>query len=375
MKYNKLEINSFPFYEWILDGYLYFLVLESNGESKLSSFSGIDFSLTCRRDIRCNVFFPWEMEMYYYHTDDNIVKKINLNTFKISESRSKLIPKYSWGDLVCYFNLTNGIYEIINYNGEKVYGFEIKHPISVCYGIFGIYELYNAHKQNNWVRCIFPNRGEEKWRADFSWKINRLEQFEELLVLDYHAYETIRSDEGYEGQIDWHNPKRYSIVIDSKTGTEMWRSPIGFQKMDKRNGVLVTGTIDEFDSRTGSITAESVIEIDIKTGKVLTKVAVKPVDRLGYYLHFVDKEGIYYTNHYGSFGKISKQNGDVLWEFDLLDEKGVKRKVSNWLLLGNGKLVLQAMPNHPNGNLMCIFDPTENMGFSNIKDGIRKNDE
>ena len=85
-----------------------------------------------------------------------------------------------------------------------------------------------------------------------------------------------------------------------------------------------------------------------------------------------DKIGILYTTHQGSFGKVSKTTGTILWEFDLIDPQGPKRKLSDWLLLGNGNLVLQAMPNHPNGDLTCIFNPEENIAFSKIKDGQRR---
>jgi len=29
------------------------------------------------------------------------------------------------------------------------------------------------------------------------------------------------------------------------------------------------------------------------------------------------------------------------------------------------------MPNHPNGDFTCIFNPEENLEYSKVKDGIR----
>ncbi|SMG52298.1 hypothetical protein SAMN05661096_03909 [Marivirga sericea] len=212
-------------------------------------------------------------------------------------------------------------------------------------------------KQNNWLKCIEPSTGNEKWRLDFEWQIVRCEAYQHLLILDYNHYE-LRTDKGYEDQMNWENPIKYTIAINAETGDEAWRHNFRYNTIDYENGLVLSG----------GHTAKSV---DMATGKLTRDVTIIPEDLYGYRLRFSDEEGFYYIHHRGSFGKISKTSGNVLWEFDLLDEQGAKRKLTDWLLLGNGKLVLSTLPNHPNGDFTCIFDPEENMEYSNIIDGKR----
>ena len=67
---------------------------------------------------------------------------------------------------------------------------------------------------------------------------------------------------------------------------------------------------------------------------------VSPRGDLGYYPHFVDEEGIYYTTHQGAFGKVDKVNGQILWEFDLIDEKGEKQKAFGLVTIGKWQFSL-----------------------------------
>ena len=145
---------------------------------------------------------------------------------------------------------------------------------------------------------------------------------------------------------------------------------MGYHQIDHQRKVVLIGNINSRLSN-GKIESLSLVKLNIRDGNVLTNVEVIPsIERVPNF-HFVDEIGIYYTSHDGSFGKISKTDGAILWEFDLIDNKGEKRKVSDWLLLGNGNLVLQAAPNHPNGELTCIFNPEENLKYSKVKNGIR----
>jgi hypothetical protein len=54
----------------------------------------------------------------------------------------------------------------------------------------------NNEKENNWIKCLNPNGGDEIWNLELPWHLARLETFNSFIVLEYHAYERIRTDKG-----------------------------------------------------------------------------------------------------------------------------------------------------------------------------------
>jgi len=240
----------------------------------------------------------------------------------------------------------------------------------------GIIEYFKNSKINNWLRCISSETSEETWRIDFPWQISSVATFDNVIIISYKDYSNLPSDK----MNDFH-AAIYNIAIDGITGKEIWRIETTSHnldiKIDKNYGVMLCMQPIEYKAPQlgGGLLNAHVMEIDIRTGKHLTDVSVTPIDWHGFKPEFVDEEGIFYTHFvYGSFGKIRKSDGILLWEFDLIDEKGDKRKVLDWLKLSNGKLVLQAPPNHKNGNLTCIFDIEENMHEASVINGIRVKD-
>ena len=296
------------------------------------------------------VLYNFRKEGFLFYRNDNK---------NIESSNSKVTLQYVWDNgLKLYLDREKKEF-IVKTKALDIFKFRYKFPIVNRWHNFGILIFQNNEKENNWIQCLDPNGGKEKWRKELPWQFVRLETYKDLIILEYQAYDNIRSDKGYEGERDWYNPNRFTIAVDGETGEERWRREISYTKIDRESGVILAGN-------------DRVVEVDLETGNTLTEVLVSPRGNLGYYPHFVDEEGIYYTTHQGAFGKVDKVNGQILWEFDLIDEKGEKRKLSDWLLLGNGNLVLQAMSNHPNGDLTCVLNPNENAAFSKVKEGIRK---
>jgi len=296
-------------------------------------------------------------EIFCKSIDQPYYEKISLLDFNIETFSKKGTLAYRWKQLYLNIDFESSSYFVSNRKNEIVFQFKPNSVYRYSWTNVGVLEYFNNEKTSNWIRCIDPNGGMELWRIDYPGYIVRCEQYNNLLILDYHTYNT-RTDKGYEGQISWHKPNKYTLAIDAKSGKEVWKQKLGYDKIDRTNGVATSG-------------GHKAVEIDLNSGEIKYEVKISPSDKFGYFLHFVDDTGIYYTNHYSSFGKISKMTGEIMWEFDLIDKEGKKRKLSEWLLLGNGKLVLQAMPN-TGEPLMCVFDPEANLEESNIINGRKQ---
>ena len=298
-------------------------------------------------------------EIILYHFNKPGYYKIDIDTKDKLFVQKDLVPEYTWesGVILC-LDRVNRLYKCIVEDGKEVFSFEPKYPISNQWFMYGVLFYQNDRKENNWIKCLDSNGGQERWKVKFPWKFVRLETHKNLIVLEYHAYDKIRTDEGYKGERDWYHPNRYTVVLNGDTGQELWRHPYTYTKIDSTSNTILFG-------------GEIFREVELKSGRVITEVQVNPYNSSGCLPHFTDGDSIYYLSNDHSFGKVSKLDGVILWEFDLIDDKGEKRKLSDWLLLGNGNLVLQAMSNHPNGNLTCVFDPKENLQYSKVKDGRR----
>lgn len=264
-----------------------------------------------------------------------------------------LVEKYEQYRL--FYNPSQKVYFCYS-NDSVVYKFDREPGIEYMFFRTSILKIKMRDSTNSWIKCVDGDNGNEKWIAKYPWKIVRCEQFHNVLVVDYHSYENIRDDEGYEGQIHWSKPNIYTIVIDIETGQELWRKRMAYSKIDKQFGVILGGV-------------NKVSETDIHSGKMITEIIVNPSYSDSYFPDFVDEEYIYYVHFNGSFGRIRKSDGVIDWEFQLEDDRGEKRKLSNWLLLGNGKLILESMIGEQ--SFSCIFDPKENLEFATIRNGIK----
>ncbi|MBK7787924.1 MAG: PQQ-binding-like beta-propeller repeat protein [Saprospiraceae bacterium] len=341
--------------------------------TKLNFLSREDYQLNGSIDIGEEVFLASINggEIILYHFNKPGFYKVEIDSKKMLFVQKDDVPEYKWKSGVTLFlDRVNRNYICKVKGKDEVFSFEPNFPISYRWFDCGILFYQNNEKENSWIKCLNPDGGSEKWKKQFAWQFARLEAYDNLIVLEYHAYDKIRTDEGYEGERDWYDPNKYTIVLDGDTGEEIWQYPNGYHQIDYEKGIVLIGNINSRLS-SGKIESLSVVELKINDGNVLSEVVVRPAIERVTNFHFVDESGIYYTSHDGSFGKISKTDGTILWEFDLIDDKGEKRELTDWLLLGNGNLVLQAMPNHPNGDLTCVFNPEENMEYSRVKNGIR----
>lgn len=304
-----------------------------------------------------------------YHFNKPGYYKVDIKKNRTEFIVSDLVLGYKWSSgIILYIDRNELSYKCYSISNELLFEFKTNPTVAHRWFYYGILKFVMNSKEKSWISCLDPNGGKEIWRVDFDWKISRLEIHKDLIVISYHSYERFRTDDGYEGQRHWYNPYKYTIVIDGSTGKEIWRFDEDYHYIDFDNEVvLLTKNHEVID---GKIQSMSVIELDIYTGKELTSVLLSPVKSFGVIPSFVDNEYIYYKVYKGPFGKISKKTGKIVWEFDLIDPNGDKRMVNDWILLGNGKLVLQPPPNQKNGYFTCIFDPDENMQFANIIDGV-----
>src|SRR6056297_841576 len=334
----------------------------SEEETEINFLSKNDYKLVDSIEVKEETFISSinKGEIILYHFNKSGYYKVDI------EARDKLfvqkdfVPEYTWeSGVVLYLDRVNRFYKCIVNVDKEVFSFEPKYPISNHWFEHGILFYQNDGKENNWIKCIDPNNGDDLWKIEFPWQFVRLELYQGLIILDYHAYENIRTDAGYKGERDWSNPSRYTIAIDGETGDELWRLPFTYSKLDHDRGVILSGSDN------------NLLEVQVSTGEIKSDIETSLSTYLGYNPHFADDDGIYYLTHDHSFGKVRKADGTILWEFDLLDKKGKKRRLSDWLLLGNGSLVLQASPNHLNGDLTCVFDPKENLHYSRIRNGVR----
>ncbi|NND06733.1 MAG: PQQ-like beta-propeller repeat protein [Saprospiraceae bacterium] len=181
---------------------------------------------------------------------------------------------------------------------------------------------------------------EENWRIELEGKVVRLDYFGNNILLECY------------------DKSGFTIVLNIENGQECWRREMSYVAIDRNSKTVLFG-------------GNSITEIVVSSGEIKTELIVKPNISSGCVPHFTDDDGIYYLSNDHSFGKVNRNSGKIKWEFDLIDSKGAKRKLSDWFLLGNGNLVLQSMPNHPNGDLTCIFNPNENLNFSKVKSGER----
>jgi len=371
MKYRLLPFYAMPLNRKLQFNWGGYIVgyREKKDEVLLMKLSEYSFENISSIKLQYNVSAYFEKYIYFYHTKDKKIKRLAIESFEISDIGGHLFPKINWVNSNCFHNLRTRKYEVYSKTGHKIFEFKHEDPVVTKLIASGILLYRNNEKENNWIRCLNPDGGNEKWKLEFPWQFVRLETYDNLIVLEYFAYDNIRTDKGYEGERHWSNPDRYTIVLNAETGEEVWKYPKGYHNIDFRNGVILTSEVGGY--KNGRITSLLVVEINIYSGEVIVSKQVIPTIGQGPQFHFVDKHGIYYTSHDGSFGKISKSDGSILWEFDLIDEKGEKRKLSDWLLLGNGNLVLQAVPNHPNGDFTCIFNPEENLQYSKVKNGER----
>ncbi|HMT71199.1 MAG TPA: hypothetical protein PKD16_13625 [Saprospiraceae bacterium] len=370
MKYHILTDLSVPLNLNVPNEWqdIYLVSVLANKKFHVYKVSKYNYDIIAEVVISCNMLSFLDIFFYFRDSNDSKIKRLAVNDFTILEIEGSLFPKFNWINFKGFFNIETQKYEIFDKNGQSVFESNF-YPPPMKFANFGILTFIMNSKENSWISCLDPNGGKEMWRLDFDWNITQLEIHKNLIVIAYHAYERFRTDEGYEGQRNWYNPYKYTIVIDGSSGKEIWRFDEQYEYIDFNNEVVLLKKKHEVID--GKIRSMSVIELDIHTGKELTNVLLSPIKPFGVIPSFVDNEFIYYKVYKGPFGKISKKTGKIVWEFDLIDPYGDKRMVNDWILLGNGKLVLQA-PSNQNGTFTCIFDPEENMEFANIIDGVPK---
>lgn len=339
---------------------------------------GYSFEIKNRFDFKLIESYFKTGKIYTYTYNDRIILSNGNNLHdEIHVNKAEIITKNG----LSYSIFEEGEKELEYYPSEKIYKlnggnyeFTKSDDTSLLFIKTNIIEYYNWNRTNNYLRCINPDGGAELWRLDLPWHIGKIDIYEHYIIFEYREYPNVYESGPFAGEIIEHERIEHTICLDGNTGQELWRWPGGYQKIDPQYGVILTGlrVADEEGYRIGSRT----IELDIATGKELTNQLLTPfVEDSIFGTDFVDETAIYYRHDKGAFGKINKADGSIVWEFFLIDENNKKRILGNWLKLGNGKFVLQALTHTKNGEnlgeLMCIFDPEENMEFSNVKNGVR----
>ncbi len=352
MKYLSVNDIGIAVNKYIEEEYDYFIAGVNKGDVIERLFlDKKDYSVVKKIDFERSAFYFLPDEIVATNLKDGY-KTLSLKDFQLSSFSESLVPRYKWSNSTSYIDLTDKSLIIKNEDLE-ILKFKDQHPVQNKFCEEGIIK-YLVHEQNkSWVKLISPDSGDVQWELQFEWKIVRLNIYKNVIVLEYHAFENLREDKEHVGEVHWANPNVYTIVIDAATGKELWRRQIQYSLIDRNNELILASN------------EEAIFEYNIWTGDLVTKVVYQHHKHLGYYPHFTDKHGIYYTGHDGEFGRINRY-GNIDWEFILLDQQNERRILSEWLLLGNGKLVLQAKSNHPNGDLICIFNPEENLEYSKV---------
>lgn len=353
IKYNHTALPMNRVLEYRYD---YFILSENEiNNTKLTIAEINDLKpITSTKIQKLALFF---LEQYIIFYSEELYYKLNLKNNTLTCINSDLILRYCWDDTNCLIDFKKrefGFYDISS--NKKNFSLKIRDQnFKIFFTKYGIIKISNKEKIDNYIILIDKKDGSELWTYLVSENISKVELFEDLLILTCKKY-NLRTDSGYEGEIDWHNPEVFVVVFDTEIGKEKWRAQGGYHNIDKiRNCILSGGT--------------RVIEYDLLTGAVICEQLVtKEGDNWIESVYYADNEGFYYRDIKGFFGKVRKSDGVVEWEFYLYDENMVKRQIGDFVLLGNGKFVLKTGP-LSDANIMCIFDPMENLDFAHIRNG------
>ena len=333
MKYKKIKPVG------IIKGYDKIVTRDHNNGLTYSLRSSKDFSILQSKNIGDRKYAIHYLEKKVVLTDlreHHLVINPMKNEFsKYTGSRYKISESLL---MELFYNPKEHKYQILNSN--ILHNSFQKRP-NIEYKILDFACLeYKLDHPNAYIRMFNLIDGLEKWKVNLKENIVRLDYSFGFIVLD---------SESKTGS---------TIVLNQKDGKVRWRCEKSYTSINKRRGIVQFG-------------GDCLSEIDLSSGKYLFKTNPIGSNNCVYFPYFNNQKAVYYLTDDHSFGMIKKDTGSILWEFDLIDPQGAKRKLSDWLLLGNGNLVLQAMPNHPNGDLTCIFNPEENMAFSKINEGER----
>lgn len=349
-----MNYDLIPYQAIRIVGSQYFLLTDYQSQDKTYSTlrSADDFKIISKIEFDANVAPTaiLDNEIVFYNHTDNGYYLYNFRSLTKQKIDSNLILEYRWGKVDLLLQKSIG-YQC-RFNNHIYYSFSPKKCIDYKWCKSGILEIFKRDKEYNWIRCTDPTNGSEKWNVSYEWKISECYLYKGLLLVKYLAYENIRTDKGYEGQIHWTNPNVYTIAINIHSGEELWRKKFNFDRIDEIRGMALGKKDGE------------VITINLLSGNIQTQTPMK-TESDSYFIHFSDKKHFYFTHRKGSFGKIEKQTGAIEWEFDLLDYNGKSRRLTEWFLLNNGNLVLKTMP-HVEEKFMCVFNPSKNLKYSNI---------
>lgn len=364
MKYNNVDIGipvrSFD---------NYYVGVEYYPDSTLLFFlNNNDFSVDWIEKVNEEMFLVSIVDsvaIMYHYSKPNYYYRYKIKERKLERLDGELVLVYAWNNgLELKFDRDNLSYFICDLTGRIIYTLVKETNQSYEWIKFGILIFDRFNKSNSLVKCLDPADGKEKWRFAITAEIIRLETYKGLIILEYNSYNNVIRNEGHS-EIDLYNSNTFTLALDETSGSEVWKFPFAYSKIDYENGLILFGNDDIQNNA-------RVLEVDIFTGAIITELLVSPSTEFGYYPYFSDREGIYYKTRKGAFGKVKKTDGVILWEFDLLDDHGNKRRITDWLLLGNGNLVLRSLPYHQkDSDIKCIFNPSENIAFSKVQYGER----
>jgi len=166
MIYTKLAFNTMPFNRSFLEWEDYFIGFGGNQLGWIKQLSKFDYQEKKHVDLFYNVSSNFNDCKYFYHTRDNIIKKLDIYSFHITIVSGHLFPKHKWLNFICYHNLLSKQYEIHSLQGNKTFDFKYQHPIVTKFIDSGVLLYQNSEKENNWIKCLDPNGGVEKWKKE-----------------------------------------------------------------------------------------------------------------------------------------------------------------------------------------------------------------
>jgi hypothetical protein len=299
-----------------------------------------------------NLFLPSKIVVFDTNKHSMV---IDLDTYRYSTVDGPSIPTYFWNDAELWYDSSISKYKVIS-NNDVLYEFTWGPKVGLKFLPVGIIEFFNKGDVDNYILCRDYKSGNIKWRKEFEWSINRVEEYHELLVIDYWLYERDILNDGES--IRLINPCPTTLVIDSKNGSQLWwDKKLGLNSINYRNGAILSG-------------GDYIKEVEIKSGNIMNCIEVKPETRGGYNVYHGNDDGYYYKSYKQHIGKIGKSDGIVEWEYHVQDINDDFISITDWIVLGNNKLVVQVNSNNDEG-VLYLIDPMRIAKYSNIKDGER----
>lgn len=363
MKYTELNIE---YQESVVNDLLISIEHREKSETCVYFLSKNDFSIINSVLIGDLVHLVSTIDncLNFYHYQLNYYYKINIENFKCERIESDLTPEYLYvNGSIQFLDNSNKIYRIKSKGSETYLMFKPEKEYGHKWIKNGILKYSNAEKSNNWIVLMEPESRKEKWKIQLEWKITQIETFSSLILINYEKYDKLRSDKGYEGERDWYNPSKETLIINSSNGDIVKSLNFEFYKIDRESNVLLSYvTVTRLSN---GYTNDSFFHIQSLINlKEEKRIDFKHSHNSVLYPMFQTDDSLYYKKHKGEIGQVDKVSGELNWEFIITDQNGKTYNVDTFRKLENQNIILRTTKTQQ-ASISLIFNPKENLEFNN----------